>query len=77
LKPPLIDRRIFIKGLVATAAGAGLAACGAEQVFAQDTNGTAGTGTLPTRVLGKTGIPVTTLGLGGLFTTDTRSVCSA
>jgi aryl-alcohol dehydrogenase-like predicted oxidoreductase len=68
-----IDRRAFIKGLVATAAGAGLAACGAEQVFAQNTSGTTETGTLPTRVLGKTGIPVTILGLGGLYAVSMES----
>jgi aryl-alcohol dehydrogenase-like predicted oxidoreductase len=68
-----IDRRTFIKGLVATAAGAGLTACGAQQAFAQESNGNTGTGTLPTRVLGKTGVPVTILGLGGLFTTSMSS----
>jgi aryl-alcohol dehydrogenase-like predicted oxidoreductase len=68
-----ISRKAFIKGFVATAAGAGLAACGAEQAFAQDSNGNTGVGTLPTRVLGKTGVPVTILGLGGLFTTSMAS----
>jgi aryl-alcohol dehydrogenase-like predicted oxidoreductase len=68
-----ISRKAFVKGLVATAAGAGLAACGAGKVFAQDNNGNTGAGTLPTRVLGKTGVPVTILGLGGLFTTSMSS----
>jgi aryl-alcohol dehydrogenase-like predicted oxidoreductase len=63
-----IDRRAFIKGAVATAAGIGLAACGAEKAFA-DTPASANNA-LPTRVLGKTGVQVTMLGLGGLFTTS-------
>jgi aryl-alcohol dehydrogenase-like predicted oxidoreductase len=32
-----------------------------------------GAGTLPTRVLGKTGVPITILGLGGLYTTSMAS----
>ncbi|QQO11433.1 aldo/keto reductase [Breznakiella homolactica] len=68
-----IDRRTFIKGFAAAAAGVGLAVSGAGKVFAEPRSGTAGTGTLPTRILGKTGAPVTILGLGGLFTTSMAS----